>query len=189
MSQSQAVKLETAKWVLDPAHTLVEFSTKHMMVSTVRGRFRDVEGWIEYDAETPERTRVEVRIGAGSLNTGAEQRDEHLRSADFFDVASHPYLEFRSKRIEGPASEAGDSFRIIGDLTIRGVTHEVTLDARFEGAGVNPWGQTVAAFTADTKIDRRDYGLNWNQALEAGGILVSNEVRIHLEVQSSPEPE
>jgi polyisoprenoid-binding protein YceI len=186
MSQTQIGQLEATRWRFDPAHTLVEFSVKHMMVTTVRGRFHEVEGGIEMDADAPERSAVTVRIGAASVDTGVGSRDEHLRSDDFFDVAHHPHLEFRSTRIEGSSLAPGRPLRIVGELTIRGVTREVLLEARFEGVGVDPWGQTKAAFTADTKIDRRDFGLNWNQALEAGGMLVSNEVRIHLEVQATP---
>jgi polyisoprenoid-binding protein YceI len=186
MSQTQIGQVEAARWKLDPEHTLVEFSVKHMMVTTVRGRFHEVEGAFDLDADAVDGSAVAVRIGAASVDTGAGARDEHLRSGDFFDVESHPYLEFHSRRIEGDPLTQGTPFRIVGELTIRGVTREVVLDARFEGAGVDPWGQTKAAFTADTKIDRRDFGLNWNQALEAGGLLVSNEVRIHLEVQATP---
>lgn len=171
-------------WVLDPAHSLVEFSTKHMMITTVKGRFAELEGRIETDASSPERSRVEVTMAAASIDTRVEQRDAHLRSADFLDVESHPTIEFRSTRIEGAAAKPGDRFRVVGDLTIRGVTREVALDTTFEGTGGDPWGGERASFSAETRIDRRDFGLTWNQALEAGGVLVANEIRIQIEVQA-----
>lgn len=173
-------------WQLDPAHTMVEFSVKHMMFATVRGRFREVAGEIELDVSSPETAKLEVRIAAESVDTGVADRDTHLRSADFFAAEEHPHLTFVSRRIEGFPHVAGDRFRVIGDLTIRGVTREVELAAEYLGSGTNPWGQEVLGFTAKVSIDRRDYGLTWNQALEAGGILVGNEIRITLSVQANP---
>jgi polyisoprenoid-binding protein YceI len=183
----QATQLLAGTWKLDPARTLVEFSAKHRMFTTVRGRFGEVEGEFTVDAENPSASFAQVRIAAATLDTGQSQRDEHLRSADFFDVDQHPYISFASRRIEGDPMQEGERFRVIGDLTMRGETKEVVLEAEFRGAGVNPWGQTVAGFTAEGKLDRREFGLNWNQALETGGILVSNEIRIHVEAQASPE--
>lgn len=171
-------------WTLDPTHSLVEFSAKHMMITTVKGRFAEVQGTIEVDEANPDRSVVEVEIGAGSLDTRTEQRDQHLRSADFLDVENHPTITFRSKRVEGAYAEPGDSFRVVGDLTIRGITREVVLDATFEGTGKDPWGGERASFSAEAKLDRRDFGLAWNQALETGGILVSNQVKLSLEVQA-----
>jgi polyisoprenoid-binding protein YceI len=136
------------------------------------------------DEQNPERSIVNVEIGAASIDTGVADRDVHLRSADFLDVENHPLLTFRSKRVEGAMKNEGDSFKIVGDLTIRGTTMEVTLDAVFEGTGTDPWGGTRAGARATTKIDRRDWGLQWNQALETGGILVANEVRIEIELQA-----
>jgi polyisoprenoid-binding protein YceI len=171
-------------WKLDPAHSLVEFSVKHMMFTNVRGSFGDVEGTVKLDTEAPEDSSVEVTIGAGSLDTGVEDRDNHLRSADFLNADAHPHLTFKSRRVEGSLAEAGDSFKVVGDLTIRGVTREVVLDARFEGTGADPWGGTRSGFSARTRIDRRDFGLTWNQALETGGVLVGHEVKIDLEIQA-----
>jgi polyisoprenoid-binding protein YceI len=171
-------------WKIDPNHTAVELAVKHMMFTTVRGRFKDVSGTIEVDEQNPERSIVNVEIGAASIDTGVSDRDVHLRSADFLDVENHPLLTFRSKRVEGAMKNEGDSFKIVGDLTIRGTTMEVTLDAVFEGTGTDPWGGTRAGARATTKIDRRDWGLQWNQALETGGILVANEVRIEIELQA-----
>lgn len=174
----------TTTWTLDPTHSLVEFSAKHMMITTVKGRFDDVEGSIVVDEENPDRSRVEVEIGAASIDTRTEQRDDHLRSADFLDVENHPKITFRSTRVEGAYAKPGDRFKVAGDLTIRGTTREVVLDVTFEGAGQDPWGGQRASFSAQSKIDRRDFGLTWNQALEAGGVLVSNEIKISLEVQA-----
>lgn len=172
------------KWVLDPAHTAVELSVKHMMFTKVRGRFDDVEGTLEIDEENPNRSSVHVEMGAASIDTGVGDRDKHLRSADFLDVEKHPTLIFDSKRVEGAVDVGGDRFRVVGDLTIRGTTREVTLDVEYEGRGQDPWGNERAGFEATTKIDRRDWGLTWNQALETGGILVGNEVAIELGVQA-----
>ncbi|HEX6178030.1 MAG TPA: YceI family protein [Thermoanaerobaculia bacterium] len=171
-------------WQIDPAHSSVEFAVKHMMFTTVRGRFKDVKGTIEADEKNPNNSVVNVEIGTASLDTGVADRDGHLRSADFFDVEKHPAITFRSKRVEGAANKEGDRFKVIGDLSIRGTTIEVTLDATFEGTGTDPWGGTRAGVRATTTIDRRDWGLKWNQALETGGILVGNEVRIEIEAQA-----
>lgn len=171
-------------WQIDPAHSSVEFAVKHMMFTTVRGRFKDVKGTIEADEQNPDRSSVNVEIAAASIDTGADDRDTHLRSADFLDVENHPTLTFRSKRTEGAAAKEGDRFKIVGDLTIRGQSIEVTLDCEFEGTGTDPWGGTRAGARARATIDRRDWGLKWNQALETGGILVANEVRLEIEVQA-----
>lgn len=174
----------TTTWQIDPAHTSVEFAVKHMMFTTVRGRFKDVKGTIEADEENPGKSRVNVEIDAASLDTGVADRDTHLRSADFLDVQNHPMITFRSKRVEGAAKGEGDRFRVTGDLTIRGKTMEVTLDCEFEGTGKDPWGGTRAGARATARIDRREWGLKWNQALETGGVLVANEVKIEIEVQA-----
>lgn len=176
--------MSTTTWNLDPTHSQVEFAVKHMMFTTVRGRFADVAGAVTLDAAAPERSSVEVTIGAASVDTSTADRDAHLRSADFFDVERHPTLTFRSRRVEGVLAEPGDAFKVVGDLTIRGVTREVVLDARFEGTGTDPWGHARSGFSATTTVDRRDFGLTWNQALEAGGVLVGHEVRIELQVQA-----
>lgn len=183
-TQTTEILASSTEWTLDPTHTLVGFSAKHMMFTTVRGKFNEVRGTIRIDAQNPKRSEVEVEIPAASIDTGVEQRDAHLRSADFLDVENHPLITFRSRRIEGAPRNPGDRFRVIGDLTIRGTTREVVLDATYEGVGVDPWGGQRAGFSASTKIDRRDFGLTWNQVLEAGGVLVSNEIRIEIEAQA-----
>lgn len=184
-TSGQSLQAGVTRWTIDPAHTLVEVSAKHMMITNVKGRFPGVSGTIVADEEHPDRSRVEVAIDAASIDTGNEQRDEHLRSADFLDVAEHPQITFRSTSVDRAYSEPGDEFQVTGELTIRGRTHPVTLDVTYEGAGADPWGGERASFSARTRIDRRDWGLTWNQALEAGGILVGNELRISLEVQAT----
>jgi polyisoprenoid-binding protein YceI len=174
----------TSTWQIDPNHSLVEFSAKHLMITTVKGRFTTVSGTIEVDEQNPDRSRVEAEIAAATLVTGAEQRDQHLRSPDFLDVEKFPTISFRSKRIQGTSKHPGDEFRVTGDLTIHGTTREVTLNAVYEGTGKDPWGGERVSFSATTKIDRRDFGLTWNQALETGGLLVGNEIKISLEVQA-----
>lgn len=189
MSTTTSRTTERTTWTLDPTHTLVEFSAKHMMITTVKGRFADVEGTIVVDPRTPDGSTAEVRIATASIDTGVDQRDQHLRSADFLDVESHPEITFVSRRVEGASGEPGDRFRVTGDLTIRGTTREVTLDATYEGRGTDPWGGERVSFSAETRIDRRDFGLTWNQALEAGGFLVANEIRISIEAQAVRAPE
>ena len=174
----------TTTWNIDPTHTTVEFSAKHMMITTVKGRFRDVTGSITIDEQHPDRSKVDVTFKAESIDTGVPQRDGHLVSADFLDVATHPTVTFKSKRVEGASVESGEEFTVVGDLTIRGTTREVTLTATYEGRGRDPWGGERISFTAKGKIDRREFGLTWNQALETGGILVSNDIKINIEAQA-----
>lgn len=174
----------TTTWRIDPQHTLVEFTAKHMMITNVRGRFANVEGSIQIDGENPNDSSVSVELDAASIDTRVEQRDQHLRSADFLDVENYPKVVFRSTKVEGASLEPGQSFRVTGELTIRGTTREVVLDATYEGRGRDPWGGERVSFSADTKIDRRDFGLTWNAALETGGVLVGNDLRIHIEVQA-----
>ena len=171
-------------WKIDPAHTAVEFSVKHLMFTSARGRFGGVQGTIEVNEEQPSKSTAEVVIDAASIDTKSPDRDKHLRSADFFDVEQHPHITFKSKKVEGVARKEGDHFTVIGDLTIRGQTNEVTLECTFLGTGKDPWGGTRAGFSAQTEIDRRDWGLRWNQALETGGILVGNEVKLEFDVQA-----
>jgi polyisoprenoid-binding protein YceI len=181
---TQAQATGTAVWNIDPSHSLVEFSARHMMITKVKGRFADVQGAITVDEADPARSGVQVEIAATSIDTRVEQRDAHLRSADFLDVENHPAITFRSTGMEGGFEQPGDRFRVHGDLTIRGVTRGVVLDATYGGEGVDPWGGTRVSFTAETKLDRREFGLQWNQALETGGVLVSNEIPLSLEIQA-----
>lgn len=167
-------------WTIDPAHTTVEFSVKHLMISTVRGHFGAVTGTIVLDEQDPTASTVTAEIDVTSIDTRQEQRDAHLRSPDFFDVETFPAIRFQSTRIE----RDGDDYNVVGQLTIRDVTREVVLHTSDEGRGGDPWGGQRAAFSATTKVDRREFGLNWNQALEAGGVLVGNDIKISLEVQA-----
>lgn len=176
--------VKTTTWTIDPMHSVAEFSARHMMITTVKGRIADVRGTVTIDEANPASSSAEVELDAATIDTRSEQRDEHLRSADFLDVATFPLITFRSQRVEGASLRDGAAFRVVGELTIRGVTREVVLDAIYEGKGKDPWGGTRVSFSATTKIDRRDFGLTWNAALEAGGVLVSNDVKIALEVQA-----
>ena len=172
----------TTVWTIDTSHSAVEFSVKHMMFATSRGRFSEVQGTIMLDNENVANSTVEVEIGAASIDTHDAKRDEHLRSADFFDVETYPILTFRSTRVQ-PAS--GSDLKVTGNLAIHGVTREVVLDAELNGQGTNPWGQGVISYSARTRINRKDFGLNWNAALESGGVLVSDEVRITIEIEAN----
>lgn len=185
MQTNSTFATTASKWTIDPTHSLAEFSAKHMMITNVRGRFAGVSGTLTVDEANPDQSAVQVEIDTASIDTSVGQRDDHLRSPDFLDVATYPKITFRSRRVEGAAKQEGDRFRVIGDLTIRDTTSEVVLDAVYEGRGRDPWGGDRISFSADTKIDRRDYGLVYNQVLEAGGVLVSNEIKIHLEVQAT----
>lgn len=167
-------------WKLDPTHTTVEFSAKHMMITTVKGRITDVEGTIYTDEKDPRNSSVEVILKAASIDTRTDQRDQHLRSADFLNAEKFPVIRFNSTRTAGDKKH----FKLSGDLTIRDVTKEVTLDVEFEGRNKDPWGGERVGFSASGRIDRRDFGLTWNQALEAGGVLVGNEIKLVIEVQA-----
>lgn len=180
MSQTTAEQTQRTTWTIDPAHSAVEFAVRHMMITTVKGRFSGVEGSLELDEQDVTRSRVDVRIAAASIDTRDEKRDGHLRSADFFDVGNHPALTFVSRRIDRTGD---DRLKLIGDLTIRGTTREITLEIEDLGRGRDPWGGERASFSATGRLDRRDYGLTWNQSLETGGVLVSNDVRITIEAQ------
>lgn len=164
-------------FAIDAAHSNVEFAVKHMMITTVKGRFGDVKGTVQI----PEKgePKVEVTIATASIDTRTEARDTHLRSADFFDVEKYPEIRFVSTR----ATRTSDGYTLIGDLTIKGVTKPVTLQVTDEGSGVDPWGNVKASFNATGKFNRTDFGLTWNAALETGGVLVSEEVKISIDAQ------
>jgi polyisoprenoid-binding protein YceI len=167
-------------WTVDPAHSHVGFAIKHLMIATVRGRFTDVQGTVRVDESDPTTADIDITVATKSITTGDETRDAHLRSADFFDVERYPTMRFRSKRVQ---RKSGDSVRAIGDLTIRDVTREVVLDVELLGRVKDPWGKERAAFEARTTINRGAYGLTWNAALEAGGVLVGDEVKISIEAE------
>lgn len=184
MAGGTAVGTGTATWQLDPAHSSVEFSVKHMMMTTVRGRFKNVSATLKGDEAEPRGCDVEVDIETASIDTGSPDRDAHLRSPDFFDAERYPRITFCSTRIEGDVHGAeGARFQVIGDLTIRDTKMEIALDCVLEGRGQDPWGKERVGFAAKAEIDRRDWGLRWNQAIETGGVLVANKVRIDVEAQ------
>jgi polyisoprenoid-binding protein YceI len=167
-------------WNIDQTHSTVGFSIRHMVFSKVRGRFGAFTGTIALDDDLA-KSRVDVTIETTSIDTGTAQRDTHLRSPDFFDVEKFPELRFRSTRVE----DAGNGhLRVIGELTIRDTTREVVLDAEPTGRGIDPWGNERIGYSAKTSFDRKDFGLQWNQLLEAGGVLVGDRVDIELDVQA-----
>jgi polyisoprenoid-binding protein YceI len=183
MADATGVQAGPTTWRLDPTHSSVEFSVKHMMMTTVRGRFKDVEATLTGDRDHPEAAGVEATIDVASIDTGVADRDGHLRGPDFFDAERFPQITFRSTRIENAPRQEGDRFRVVGDLVIRDSSMEVELDCEYQGRGTDPWGKTRAGFSFRTEIDRREWGLKWNQAIETGGVLVANKVRIEGEVQ------
>jgi polyisoprenoid-binding protein YceI len=166
-------------WSIDGAHSIAEFAVKHMMISTVKGRFRDLSGTVQIDERHPESSSVDAAIETASIDTGVEQRDAHLRSEDFFDAERFPRITFRSTSV---AREDDDEWQVYGDLTMHGVTRPVVLDLEFEGETIDAWGKRRAAFTATTTINRHDFGLNWNGVIEAGGVVVQDKVKITLHI-------
>jgi polyisoprenoid-binding protein YceI len=172
-------------WEIDPAHTTVSFAVKHLMVSTVRGVFGKVAGKVVLDPDNLAASNLEATIDATTIDTREPKRDAHLKSPDFFDIAKFPTLTFKSKKI----AKAGKGFKVTGDLTIHGVTKEVVLDVEPLSAPVkSPFGTTAVGTTATTTINREDFGLKWNKALEAGGVLVGKEVKITLDVELVEKP-
>ncbi len=167
-------------WVSDPSHSELLFRVKHLMITNVKGEFRKFNAEIHSEGNDFSRASVNVSIDASSVFTNSDDRDNHLRSADFFDAENHKELTFKSTKME-KVSE--DEFKLTGLLTIKGVAKEVTLDVEFGGVNTDPWGVEKAGFSLEGKINRKDWGLNWNAALETGGVLVADEVRLSAEVQ------
>ncbi len=174
-------KTQTSRWQIDPVHSSAEFAVRHMMVSTVKGSFKTLSGSIAYDEADTAGSRVEAEIEAASIDTGVADRDAHLRSADFFDVATFPKLTFRSTAIEANDADAG---RMHGDLTIHGVTKRVALDVSYLGEITDPWGNRRRGYTAETTLNRRDFGMSWNKVLDAGGVLVGDKVKVTLNIEA-----
>lgn len=168
-------------WQVDGAHSAVNLTVRHMVISKVRGHFAKWNAKLSLDTADLSRSSVEVEIEAASIETGVSDRDAHLRSADFLDAEKHPTLTYRSRKVEVVSKER---LRVVGDLTIRGVTREVPLDVEVGGQGKDPWGNVRAGFSATTSIHRKDFGLTWNQALETGGVLVADRVDIEIELQA-----
>jgi polyisoprenoid-binding protein YceI len=169
------------RWNIDPAHTSAEFVGRHLIVTKVRGGFGTVTGTIDV-AEDPQDSKVEIVIETASVSTGDDDRDTHIKSGDFFDVETFPQMRFVSTAVE----PSGGSWKLIGDLTIKDVTRSVTLDFEFNGIVDDPWGNSKAAFSGTAEVMREDWGLNWNVALEAGGVLVSKKIALEIEVQAAP---
>ena len=167
-------------WQIDSAHSEIQFTVRHMMISKVRGRFETFSGTVAYDEANPTNTIVDIAIDTNSINTREGQRDGHLRSPDFFNTELYPAITFQSTQVEQTAENKG---KLIGNLTIRDVTKEVALDVTFEGKAQSPWGTTSVGFSATTKINRKDFNLTWNQALETGGVLVGDDVTINIELE------
>ena len=166
-------------WVIDPVHSQATFAVRHMMISTVKGQFKVISGSLNLEEEHPENSWVEAQADAASIDTRDANRDAHLRSPDFFDAEKYPTITFKSTKVE----PSGDGkYKVLGDLTMHGVTQPVVFDAEYFGQGKDPWGNQRAGLTATTKIKRKEWGLNWNQVLEAGGMAVSDEVKIEIDL-------
>ena len=173
-------------WNIDASHSEIQFVVRHMMLSKVRGQFEKFTGTVILDEKNPANTTVDIQIDTNSVNTRDAKRDGHLRSPDFFNAEAYPAITFKSSRVEQlDALHA----RLNGDLTIRGITHPVTLNVEYLGMVKNPWGMTSAGFAASTKISRKDWGLTWNMALETGGVLVADEIEINIELELVNQPE
>lgn len=172
--------MSTITLTVDKSHSEVTFQVRHLLTK-VRGQFDDYEGAIRFDAERPEESSVELRIGAASVNTFVPERDQHLRSADFFDVATHPELTFKSTAIR---AEGDGRFLVTGDLTLRGVTRAITLPVTFLGMAGDPWGNTRAGFELETTLNRKDFGIQWNVALDQGGLLLGDEVKVAINLET-----
>ncbi len=172
--------MATTKWTIDPAHSEIQFKVKHMMFTNVSGKFQEFTASVESEANIFDNAIFEFSAKTASLNTGNSDRDAHLLSADFFDVENHKTVSFKSKSFT-KISEGG--YQLIGDLTLRGISKPVTLEAEFHGTAKDPWGNEKVGFSLNGKINRKDWGLNWNSALEAGGVLVGEEVKLNAELQ------
>jgi len=170
---------ESARWNVDPEHSTIEFRVAHMVVSKTSGRFMDYTGFIEMDADAGTVKAIEATIKAASVNTNHEKRDAHLRSPDFFDVEKYPTITYRMKSY----SKTEDGYQAVGDLTLHGVTKEILLDGHFNGVAKDPWGNTRAGFSAEGKVNRKDFGMVWNKALDNGGLVVGNQVYIKLDIE------
>jgi len=172
--------MSKSTWVIDPSHTTAEFSVKHMMFATVKGRFTQVQGSILVDPADLAGAEFQGSVQTASVHTADEQRDAHLRSADFFDAENHPTISFRSTGV----AQEGDELKLTGEMTIRGITKPVTWTLEFEGQGKDPWGNQRIGFTATTSLNRKEFGLNWNAALEAGGVLVGETVKLSVHIEA-----
>ena len=167
-------------WQIDSSHSHINFTARHMMISKVRGSFESFSGTVNFDEENQVNTTVDIVVDLTSINTQDAQRDGHLKSPDFFDVENYPTMQFVSTRVEQDDTHNG---RLIGNLTIKGVTHEVALDVEYAGVAKSPWGTESAGFSANGSINRKDWGLTWNQTLETGGVLVGDKINLEIELE------
>jgi polyisoprenoid-binding protein YceI len=181
MTEQGMVRVPAGTWKVDPAHSSVGFEVKHLMIATVRGRFTDFEGTLEAAEDDPSNSRAHGAVKVASIDTGDPQRDEHLRSPDFFDAERYPEIRFESTRIE---HIEGGTYRIAGDLTIKDQTREVEMDATVEGTGEDPWGNERVGVSVRGEIDRTEFGLTWQQKLAQGGVLVGEEVKILIDISA-----
>ena len=184
LTQAQPVandRRTLSQWQLDPTHSSAEFAVRHMMVATVKGSFKSLAGTVGLDEAEWANSRIEAVIDAATIDTGVADRDNHLRSADFFDVAQHPKITFRSTAIE---PQAGDAGKVRGDLTIRGVTQPVTLDVTYLGEIKDPWGNRRRGYAAETVLNRKDFGMTWNMVLDTGGVLVGDKIKVTLNIET-----
>jgi polyisoprenoid-binding protein YceI len=172
------------KWALDTAHSSVDFSVKHMMIAKVKGSFKEFSATIEADPQDLTSATIQFTVDLNSVDTRSADRDNHLRSADFFDVEKFPTLTFSSTKIEKTDE---DEYNVTGDLSLHGVTRQETFKVTYEGSGKDPWGNTKVGFNAEGKLNRSDYGLTWNAALETGGVLVGDQIKVSLEIQAAQE--
>ncbi|MFD1778169.1 YceI family protein [Fredinandcohnia salidurans] len=173
--------MANTKWAVDASHSSIDFSVKHMMIAKVKGSFENFEATIEADPADLTSANIEFKVDLASVNTKNGDRDNHLRSADFFDVENHPAMTFKSNSI---VKTDDDEYNVTGDLTIHGTTKTETFQVVFEGAGKDPWGNEKVGFSATGKINRSDYGLVWNAALETGGVLVGDQIKISIEIEA-----
>ena len=174
-----SAEAETARWTIDPDHSVIEFRVTHMVVSKTSGRFLDYQGVVEMDADAKTFKTIEATIKAESINTNQDKRDMHLRNTDFLDVKQFPTITYKMKNYQ----KQGDSYNVVGELTLRGLTKAVTLNVIFNGVAKDPWGNTRAGFSADGKLNRKDFGMVWNKTLDTGGLVVGDEVQIHLDIE------
>lgn len=177
-------RIGTSTWTIDPAHSIAEFAAKHLMVATVKGRFKDLSGRLHIDEHHPGESWVEARIGVASVDSGVEERDAHLRSDDFFNAERFPHITFESKRVERVGE---DEWKVIGDLTIRDLTKEVVLETEYDGQTTDMMGKTRAAFTAQTSVNRKEFGLRYNAVVESGVFVVGDKVKITLHIAAVRE--
>jgi polyisoprenoid-binding protein YceI len=173
------VQAEPARWNVDLDHSTIEFRVSHMVVSKTTGRFTDYTGFIEMDAEAGTVKAIEATIKTASVNTNQQKRDAHLRNADFFDAEKYPVMVYRMKSYK----KTGEGYQAVGELTLRGVTKEITLTGSFNGVTKDPWGNTRAGFNAEGKLNRKDFGMVWNKTLDSGGLVVGDEVDIKLDIE------